>query len=154
MILPYKGQTPRIHPTVFIVEGAQIIGDVEIGEDSSVWFNAVVRGDVNFVSIGKRTNVQDNSVLHVNHDTYSLVIGDDVTIGHSVTLHGCVLKNRCLIGMGAIVLDGAKVGEDSVVGAGALVTEGMVVPPKSLVLGLPAKVKRCLTDKEVAGIKQ
>ncbi|MCP3677782.1 MAG: gamma carbonic anhydrase family protein, partial [Deltaproteobacteria bacterium] len=102
LILPYKGISPKIHPTVFTVETAQIIGDVEIGEDSSVWFNTVVRGDVNYITIGRRTNVQDNSVLHVTHDTHPLVIGDDVTIGHNVTLHGCTVKGRSLIGMGAV----------------------------------------------------
>ncbi len=148
MILPYKGISPRIHPTVFTVETAQIIGDVEIGEDSSVWFNTVVRGDVNYITIGRRTNVQDNSVLHVTHDTHPLVIGDDVTIGHNVTLHGCTVKGRSLIGMGAVILDGAVVEEDTVIGAGALVTENMVVPSGSLVLGVPGKVRRELTSEE------
>jgi carbonic anhydrase/acetyltransferase-like protein (isoleucine patch superfamily) len=148
LILPYKGISPRIHPTVFTVETAQIIGDVEIGEDSSVWFNAVVRGDVNYITIGKRTNVQDNSVLHVTHDTHPLIIGDDVTIGHSVTLHGCTIKGRSLIGMGAVILDGAVVEEDTVLGAGALVTENMVVPSGSLVVGVPGKVRRELTSEE------
>ncbi|MCP3677213.1 MAG: gamma carbonic anhydrase family protein [Deltaproteobacteria bacterium] len=148
LILPYKGISPRIHPTVFTVETAQIIGDVEIGEDSSVWFNAVVRGDVNYITIGRRTNVQDNSVFHVTHDTHPLVIGDDVTIGHSVTLHGCTVKGRSLIGMGAVILDGAVVEEDTVIGAGALVTENMVVPSGSLVLGVPGKVRRELTSEE------
>ncbi len=148
MILPYKGISPRIHPTVFTVETAQIIGDVEIGEDSSVWFNAVVRGDVNYITIGRRTNVQDNSVLHVTHDTHPLVIGDDVTIGHNVTRHGCTVKGRSLIGMGAVILDGAVVEEDTVIGAGALVTENMVVPSGSLVVGVPGKVRRELTSEE------
>jgi len=154
LILPYKGISPTLHPTVFTVETAQIIGDVEIGEDSSVWFNAVVRGDVNYIRIGKRTNVQDNSVLHVTHDTHPLVIGDDVTIGHSVTLHGCTIKGRSLIGMGAVILDGAVVEEDTVIGAGALVTEGMVVPSGSLVVGVPGKVRRELSDEERDGLLQ
>lgn len=154
LILPYKGISPRIHPTVFTVETAQIIGDVEIGEDSSVWFNAVVRGDVNYIRIGKRTNVQDNSVLHVTHDTHPLVIGDDVTIGHSVTLHGCTLKGRSLIGMGAVILDGAVVEEDTIIGAGALVTENMVVSSGNLVVGVPGKVRRELTDEERDGLLQ
>ena len=148
LLLTYKGISPRLHQTVFTVETAQIIGDVEIGEDSSVWFNAVVRGDVNYITIGKRTNVQDNSVLHVTHDTHPLIIGDDVTIGHSVTLHGCTIKGRSLIGMGAVILDGAVVEEDTVIGAGALVTENMVVPSGSLVVGVPGKVRRELTDEE------
>ncbi len=148
LLLTYKGISPRLHQTVFTVETAQIIGDVEIGEDSSVWFNAVVRGDVNYITIGKRTNVQDNSVLHVTHDTHPLIIGDDVTIGHSVTLHGCTIKGRSLIGMGAVILDGAVVEEDTVLGAGALVTENMVVPSGSLVVGVPGKVRRELTSEE------
>ncbi len=152
MIMPYKGISPRIHETAFIVDNASIIGDVEIGEHSSVWFNAVVRGDVHYIRIGKRTNVQDNSTLHVTKDTYPLIIGDDITIGHNVILHGCTVRDRCLIGMGSIILDNAEVGEDSIVGAGALVTEGMKVPPRSLVLGVPGKVKRALTDDEVARI--
>ncbi len=152
MIKPFNGISPNIHPTAFLVESAQVIGDVEIGEYSGVWFNAVVRGDVNYIRIGKRTNVQDNSVLHVTKDTHPLFVEDDVTIGHNVTLHGCRVKSRCLIGMGAIVLDGAEIGEDSIIGAGALVTEGTVVPQRSLLLGMPAKVKRELTDEEVERI--
>lgn len=152
MIMPYKGISPRIHETAFIVDNASIIGDVEIGEHSSIWFNAVVRGDVHYIRIGKRTNVQDNSTLHVTKDTYPLIIGNDITIGHNVILHGCTVKDRCLIGMGSIILDNAEIGEDSIIGAGALVTEGMKVPPRSLVLGVPGKVKRELTDDEVARI--
>lgn len=152
MIMPYKGISPRIHETAFIVDNASVIGDVEIGEHSSVWFNAVVRGDVHYIRIGERTNVQDNSTLHVTKDTYPLIIGDDITIGHNVILHGCTVRDRCLIGMGSIILDNAEIGEDSIVGAGALVTEGMKVPPRSLVLGVPGKVKRALTDDEVARI--
>jgi len=152
MIMPYKGINPRIHETAFVVDNASIIGDVEIGEYSSVWFNAVVRGDVHYIRIGKRTNVQDNCTLHVTKDTYPLIIGNDITIGHNVILHGCIVRDRCLIGMGSIILDNAEVGEDSIIGAGALVTEGMKVPPRSLVLGVPGKVKRALTDEEVARI--
>lgn len=148
MILPYRGVMPRIHPSVFMVDTASVIGDVEIGAESSLWFNSVVRGDVNYIRIGERTNVQDNSTLHVTKDVYPLIIGSDITIGHNVTLHGCVVRDRCLIGMGAIILDDAEIGEDSIVGAGALVTEGTKVPPGSLVLGMPAKVKREITDKE------
>src|SRR3989337_3599176 len=140
MLRSYKGITPKLHETVYVEEGARIIGDVEVGAHSSIWFNAVVRGDVHFIRIGDRTNVQDNSTLHVTKDTYPLIIGNDITIGHSVVLHGCTVKDRCLIGMGAIVLDNAEIGEDSIVGAGALVTEGMKVAPGSLVLGIAAKV--------------
>lgn len=152
MIIPYKGIWPKIGENVFIEESARIIGDVEIGEGSSIWFNAVVRGDVHYIRIGKRTNVQDNSTLHVTKDTYPLIIGNDITIGHNVILHGCAVRDRCLIGMGAIILDNAEIGEDSIVGAGALVTEGMKVPPGSLVLGVPGKVARALKPEEIARI--
>jgi len=152
MLKPYKGIMPKLGKGVFIEESAQVIGDVAIGADSSVWFNAVVRGDVHYIKIGDRTNVQDNSTLHVTKDTYPLVIGNDITIGHNVILHGCTVKDRCLIGMGAIVLDNAEIGEDSIVGAGALVTEGMKVPPGSLVLGIPARVARSLRPDEKARI--
>lgn len=154
MLMAYKGIRPVIHETVFIVDSAIVIGDVEIGEHSSIWFNAVVRGDVNYIRIGSRTNVQDNSSLHVTNGTHPLIIGSEVTIGHSVTLHGCTVKDRCLIGMGAILLDGSVIGEDSVIGAGTLVKEGMVVPPRSLVVGLPGRVARELTAEEVARIKK
>lgn len=152
MLKQYKGKWPRLGEGVFIEDSAQVIGDVEIGANSSVWFNAVVRGDVHHIRIGDRTNVQDNSTLHVTKDTYPLIIGNDITIGHNVVLHGCTVKDRCLIGMGAIVLDNAEIGEDSIVGAGALVTEGMKVPPGSLVLGIPAKVVRALKPEEKARI--
>jgi carbonic anhydrase/acetyltransferase-like protein (isoleucine patch superfamily) len=114
----------------------------------------VIRGDVNYIRIGDRTNVQDLSMLHVTHDTHPLIIGNDVTVGHHVVLHGCTIKDRVLVGMGAIIMDGAVIGEDSVVGAGALVTEGTIVPPKSLILGSPAKVKRTVTETELAWIKE
>ncbi len=151
-LLPYKGIMPRLHATVFVEESARIIGDVTIGAHTSIWFNAVVRGDVNYIRIGERTNVQDNSVLHVTKDVYPLLVGSDVTIGHSVVLHGCTVRDRCLIGMGAVVLDDAEIGEDSIVGAGAVVVESMKVPSRSLVVGVPAKVVRTLNDEEVARI--
>ncbi|MDH3975877.1 MAG: gamma carbonic anhydrase family protein [Deltaproteobacteria bacterium] len=154
MIRKYKDILPQIHESVFVEESAQIIGDVVLGKESSVWFNATIRGDVNYIRIGNRTNVQDNCVLHVTKGTHPLVIGNDVTIGHNVTLHGCTIKDRCLLGMGSIVLDGARVGEDSIVGAGALVTEGMNVEPGTLVVGVPARPARELTDEEVKRIKK
>lgn len=154
MIRTFQGVSPRVAGSVFIEETAVVVGDVVIGADSSVWFHAVVRGDVHYIRIGARTNVQDLSILHVTHDTHPLVIGDDVTVGHHVVLHGCTVKDRVLIGMGAIIMDGAVVGEDCVVGAGALVTERMIVPPKSLILGSPAKVKRVVTDEELAWIRE
>lgn len=154
MIRTFQGIKPTIAKSAFIEDTAVVIGDVVIGEECSVWFHAVVRGDVNYIRIGRRTNVQDFCMLHVTHDTAPLVIGDDVTIGHNVVLHGCTIKDRVLIGMGAIIMDGAVIGEDSVIGAGALVTEGTIVPPKSLTLGSPAKVKRPVTDKELAWIRE
>ena len=153
MIRQYKGKSPEIGSSAYIDDSAHIIGDVVIGEESSVWFNATIRGDVNYIRIGARTNIQDSSVLHVTKGTHPLFIGSEVTVGHSVTLHGCTIKDRCLIGMGAIILDGAEVGEDSIVGAGALVKEGMRVKPKTLVVGVPAREVRQLTDEEVQRIK-
>ena len=153
-ILSYKGIYPKLHQSVFVVESAILIGDVEIGEYSSVWFNAVIRGDVNYIRIGYRTNIQDLCMLHVTKDTHPLILGNEITVGHSVTLHGCTIKDRCLIGMGATILDGAVVGEDCIIGAGALVLEGSIIPPGTLAIGFPAKPKRDLTDAERARIKQ
>ena len=144
---------PRVHPTAYIDDSAQVIGDVEIGEDSSVWMVAVIRGDVHRIRIGRRSNVQDGTVVHVMRDTHATTVGDEVTIGHAAVIHGCTIEDRCLIGMGAILLNGAHVGRESIVAAGALVVEGMVVPPRSLVMGIPGKVKRSLTDAEVADIQ-
>jgi carbonic anhydrase/acetyltransferase-like protein (isoleucine patch superfamily) len=154
MIHTYRGIKPKIHPSVFIAEGAQIVGDVEIGKDSSVWFNTVIRGDVHFIRIGERTNVQDNSVLHVTHEKYPLVIGSDVTVGHGAILHAATLKDCCLIGMGATVLDGATIGSFSLIAAGALVLEHFEVPEGVLVAGVPASVKRMLTNEEREQIAQ
>jgi carbonic anhydrase/acetyltransferase-like protein (isoleucine patch superfamily) len=154
MIRTFQGVKPTIPKSCFIEETAVVIGDVVMGEDCSVWFHAVIRGDVHYIRIGHRTNVQDLSMLHVTHDTAPLMIGDEVTIGHKVVLHGCTVKDRVLIGMGAIVMDKAVIGEDSIVGAGALVTERFVAPPKSLVVGSPARVRRSVTDKELAWIRE
>jgi carbonic anhydrase/acetyltransferase-like protein (isoleucine patch superfamily) len=154
MIISYRGIEPRIHPTVFIAEGAQIIGDVEIGAESSVWFNTVIRGDVHYIRIGERTNIQDNCVLHVTHDTYPLVIGSDVTVGHGAILHAATIKDRCLIGMGAKVLDDATVGPYAFVAAGSLVLEHFEVPEGALVAGVPARIKRMLSDEERQQIVQ
>ncbi len=153
LVAAYEGRTPRIAASAFLAEGSVVVGDVEIGESSSLWFGTVVRGDVNHVRIGARTNVQDLSVVHVTSRTHPTVIGDDVTVGHRAVLHGCTIKDRCLVGIGAIVLDGAVVGPDAMIGAGALVPPGMVVPPGALVLGAPAKVKRQLTADEVAFLR-
>jgi gamma-carbonic anhydrase len=153
-IIPYKDQIPVLHASVFVADGAKIIGDVAIGEHSGIWFNVVIRGDVNFIHIGSRTNVQDNSVLHVTSKTAPLNIGSDVTIGHSAILHGCTIDECCLIGMGAIVLDRAHIHKNSMVAAGAIVLEGFDVPEGMLVAGIPAKVKRALTDDEKQYIRQ
>jgi carbonic anhydrase/acetyltransferase-like protein (isoleucine patch superfamily) len=154
MIRDYRGVLPKIHPSVFVDESAQVIGDVEIGQDSSVWFQVVIRGDVHFIRIGKRTNIQDGSLLHVTRVKWPLILGNEITVGHGVTLHGCVVKDRCLIGMRATLLDGVQVGEESMIGAGALVTEDTIIPPRSLAFGSPAKVVRPLTDEEVARVRQ
>ena len=154
MLRAFRGQMPRVHPTAYVDESAQIIGDVEIGDESSVWMNAVVRGDVNAIRIGRRTNIQDGTVVHVMHDTHPTHIADDVTVGHGAIVHGCTIGARVLVGMGAILLNGATVGEDSILAAGSLVTEGAVLPPRSLVMGSPARVKRPLTDDEVRWVRQ
>ena len=156
-ILNYQGLSPVLGQGSWIAPGATVIGDVELGKDSSVWFGCVVRGDVHRIRIGNRTNIQDLSMVHVTHykrpdksDGHPTIIGDDVTVGHRVMLHGCTIEEACLIGMSATILDGAVIGRESIVGAGALVTGGKVFPPRSLILGSPAKVVRQLTDDEVA----
>ncbi|WNG36900.1 gamma carbonic anhydrase family protein [Archangium minus] len=146
----FKDKTPRVHPSCFIEDSAQVIGDVELGEDSSVWFNSVLRGDVNPIRIGQRTNIQDLTMIHVTSNRYTTNIGDDVTVGHHVVLHGCTVGNRVLVGMGAIVMDGVEIGDDCIIGAGTLLTPGTKIPPGSLVVGSPGKVKRTLTDEERA----
>ena len=152
MIRPYKGRLPTVHSSAYVDVSAQVIGDVVIGEESSVWMNVVIRGDVNRIRIGDRTNVQDGTIVHVMHEIHPTTIGDDVTIGHGAIVHGCTIEDRVLIGMGAIVLNGAHVGHDSIVAAGTLVTEGMRIPPRSLVMGSPGKVRRELSDADVAEI--
>ena len=148
MILSYKGATPRIDPGAIVLEPAVVVGDVEIGKDASIWFGAVVRGDSGPVRIGARSNVQDNCVIHVTTGGRT-TIEEEVTVGHGAILHGCHLKRRCLIGMGATILDGAVVGENAMVGAGALVTGGMIIPDGHLAIGAPAKVRRPLTADEI-----
>ncbi|HEY3380487.1 MAG TPA: gamma carbonic anhydrase family protein [Vicinamibacterales bacterium] len=152
MIRPYRSILPRLHPTVFVDESAQVIGDVEMGEDASAWMNVVIRGDVNWIRIGRRSNIQDGSIVHVMRDTHPTRVGDDVTVGHGVILHGCTVHDRCLIGMGAILLNGVEVGEESIVAAGTLLPEGTKVPPRSLVVGSPGKVRRPLIPDDVASI--
>jgi gamma-carbonic anhydrase len=148
MIRPYRGVLPRIAESAFIDPSAVVIGDVEIGARSSVWPNVSIRGDVNYIRVGDETSIQDNTVLHVDHRVYPCVVGNRVTVGHSVVLHGCVVEDEALIGIGAIVLNGATVGRGAIVAAGALVPEGMDVPAETLVMGMPAKVRRAVTEEE------
>jgi carbonic anhydrase/acetyltransferase-like protein (isoleucine patch superfamily) len=152
MIRSYKGIAPRLAPGVYVDVSAQVIGDVELGEHSSVWMNAVLRGDVHSIRIGAYSNIQDNCVVHVYKLTHPTFVADHVTVGHSVTLHGCRVDSHCLIGMGATLLNGCHIGEGSIVAAGTLVPEGMIIPPGSLVMGLPAKVKRSVNAEERQGI--
>lgn len=160
MIRPFQGIAPKIAPSAFIAETAVIVGDVEIGAQSSIWYNVVARGDVNFIRIGERTNIQDLSMLHVTHRKSEgdpgapLVIGDDVTVGHNVTLHGCTIGNGAFIGMQAIVMDKAVIGEGALIGARSLVTEQTAVPPYTLWVGAPAKMKRELTTEEISWLKK
>jgi len=152
MVRPHRGRWPDIHPTAFVDQSAQVIGDVTLGAESSVWMQVVIRGDVHRIRIGRRTNIQDGTIVHAMRDTHPTTIGDEVTIGHGALVHGCTIEPRCLIGMGAIILNGAVVGSDSIVAAGTLLTEGQVVPPRSLVMGSPGKVRRALSEAEVASI--
>jgi carbonic anhydrase/acetyltransferase-like protein (isoleucine patch superfamily) len=152
LIIPHHGVTPTIPASAYLAPTATVIGDVVLGEDASLWFNVVVRGDVNFIRIGDRSNIQDNSTIHVSIDTWPTVIGNDVVAGHNVLLHGCTVKDRVLVGMGATLMDGVVVGEESVVGAGSLLTPGTEVAPRSLVVGRPARVVRQVTDEEVENL--
>ena len=154
MIKPFQNLHPKIHETAFIAETAMVIGDVEIGENSSVWFGSILRGDVNYIRVGARTNIQDACVLHVSAKTHPTVLEDEITLGHRVTLHGCCVETGCLIGIGAIVMDGVRVGRNSLIGAGSLVTPNTQIPPRSLVLGSPACVKRELSDEEVKDLEK
>lgn len=152
MLYSFKGKVPKLGENVFIAEGAQIIGEVRIEEEGSVWYNSVLRGDLASITIGKRTNIQDMTVIHVNQGQ-PVVIEDEVSIGHSVILHGCTIKSGSLIGMGAIILNGAVIGEETLVAAGSLVSENKIFPPRVLLMGSPAKVIRELTEKEVLSLR-
>lgn len=154
LIRPVRGFNPEIHSRCFVAPNAAIIGDVKIAEKSSIWYNVTIRGDVMPIRIGKETNIQDGTVIHGTFGKYGTTIHDRVTVGHLAMLHGCEIGSRCLIGMGAIIMDGCQIGEQSVVGAGSLVTEGSKFPPRSLILGSPAKVKRELTAEEIAFLDQ
>ena len=153
MLRAFKGQSPRVDATAYIDQSAQVIGDVEIGAESSVWMNVVLRGDVNAIRVGRRSNIQDGTIVHVMNGTHPTTIGDDVTVGHGAVVHGCTIEDRVLVGMGAILLNGVTVGADSIIAAGTLLPEGATVPPRSLVMGSPGKVKRALTGEEVASIQ-
>lgn len=145
----YGGKQPRLGARVFVAENAALIGDVAIGDDSSIWYGVVLRGDIHHIRIGQRSNIQDNCVLHVEHGDGPAIVGDQVTVGHSATVHGCTIGDGSLVGIGATVLSYAVVGESALIGAGALVPEGMQVPPRTLVLGVPGRVKRDLTADEL-----
>jgi carbonic anhydrase/acetyltransferase-like protein (isoleucine patch superfamily) len=148
----YRGVIPQIGPDVFIADGAQVIGRVTLGREANIWFNAVLRGDVQSIEVGPRTNIQDNSTVHVDYE-HPTVIAEDVTIGHGVTVHGCTIERRVLVGMNAVLLTGCTIGWGSIIGANALVTEGKVIPPRSLVLGSPGRVVRTITDEELEELR-
>ncbi len=152
MIRSYKGITPTVPATCYVDDSAQLIGDVVLGEHASVWMNAVLRGDVHSIRVGANSNIQDLSILHGMKDQWPVILGDWVTVGHSVTLHGCVIEDRCLIGMGSVILNGAKVGADSIIAAGTVIPEGTVVEPGSLWMGVPGKFRRKLSEEERQGI--
>lgn len=154
MIKKFQDKTPKIHESVFVAEDAIVIGDVEIGAESSVWYGSILRGDVNFIRIGERVNIQDASVIHVSSKTHPTILEDEITLGHRVTLHGCYVETGCLIGIGAIIMDGARIGKNSLVAAGSLVTPNTKIPERSLVMGSPAKVKRELSDDEVKDLER
>ena len=153
MLIQYEDVMPNVHPSVFVAQGAMLIGDVAIGEEASIWFNAVLRGDVEPIRVGCRTNVQDGAVLHTDK-TFPCLIGDDVTVGHGAILHGCTIGDGALIGMGAILLTGSVIGENAVVAAGTLVREGQEIPAGALALGVPAKVRREATDAELERVRR
>ncbi|WP_110932511.1 gamma carbonic anhydrase family protein [Paenibacillus bouchesdurhonensis] len=152
MLLEYGGKRPVVDASVFVAEGAKLIGDITMGKDSSVWFNAVLRGDLAEIVIGERTNLQDGVVGHVNTGQ-PLIVGDNVSVGHAAIIHGCHIGKGTLIGMGAIILNGAAIGEYALIGAGSLVTENTVIPPYTLALGSPARVVRELTEADLRRMK-
>ena len=153
MLRPFSGRWPAIPPSCYVDPSAQVIGDVELGEGASVWMNAVLRGDVHSIRVGARSNVQDNAVLHGQRGIWPVIVGEGCTLGHGAIVHGCVLEDDVLVGMGAIVMNGARVGRGSIVAAGAVVTEGMQIPPGSLVAGVPGRVRRALNEADLALIR-
>lgn len=148
MRIPYNGKSPEVHESVFVAPGAYLIGDVQIGKDSTVWFNAVLRADDGPIIVGERCSIQDNSTIHL-YEGFPVIIGDDVTVGHNVILHGCKIGNHSIIGMGSTLLDNVEVGEECIIGANTLLAGGIKIPPRSLVLGSPGKVVRKLTEKDL-----
>jgi carbonic anhydrase/acetyltransferase-like protein (isoleucine patch superfamily) len=154
VLITHGGITPRIDPSAYVHSSAHVIGDVQLGAESSIWFNAVVRGDVHYIRIGARTNLQDHATVHVTKGRHPTLVGEEVTVGHHAVLHGCTIGNRCLIGIGAIVLDRCAVGDDCLIGAGALLTPGTTIEPGHLVLGSPARVVRPITDAERQHLRQ
>ncbi len=153
MILPFEAKYPKIDPTAFIADNAMVIGDVEIGPGSNVWFYSVVRADMNYIRIGSNVNIQDACVLHIDKKFYPLILEDEVVLGHRVVAHGCKIRRGSLIGIGAILLNGSEIGEESIVGAGSVVTPGTQIPPRTLALGAPAKPIRSLNEKDLEMIK-
>jgi carbonic anhydrase/acetyltransferase-like protein (isoleucine patch superfamily) len=149
VIHAYRGVLPKVHPSAWIADSADVIGDVELAEESSVWFSTVVRGDVHFVRVGRGTNLQDGTIVHVNRNGTPTILEDYVTVGHAARLHGCHIKSNCLIGIGAVVLDGAVLEEECLVAAGAVVSPGTIVPKGSVLMGAPARVKRTVTQKDL-----
>ena len=153
MIRAYDGVLPTIPKSCYVDPSAQVIGDVVLGERASIWMNAVVRGDVHSIRIGARSNVQDCAVLHGMRHLYSVHVGDDVSIGHNATVHGCVVEDNCLIGIGARVLNNARICEGSIIGAGAVIPEGTTIPPRSLVTGVPGRIRRTITDEDLEMVR-
>src|SRR5215831_2268643 len=149
IIKPYRDKTPQVGTGTFVADNAVLVGDVIVGARSSIWYGAVLRGDVFYIRVGDETSIQDNAVIHVTHGRNATIVGNRVTVGHSVNLHGCIINDRCIIGMGAIILDAAEIGERSIVGAGSLVTAGAKIPPGVLAHGSPARPKRDLTPEEL-----
>ncbi len=154
MIKSFQNLHPKIHESAYVTDDAIVIGDVEIGAESSVWFGSILRGDVNHIRIGERTNIQDGTIIHVSSKTHPTVLEDEVTLGHRVTLHGCHIETGCLIGIGSIILDGVRVGKNSLVAAGSLLTPNTQIPPRVLVMGSPARIKRELSDHEVLDLER
>ena len=154
MIRSYRGRVPEVHPSCYVDLSAQLIGDVTLGEHSSVWMNAVLRGDVNSIRVGSNSNVQDCAVLHGQRNLYPVIVGDWVTIGHNATVHGCVVEDMCVIGMGATVLNNSRIGEGCIIAAGSVVPEHTVVPPRTLWAGVPAKLRREISEKDYALIRE